>query len=344
MMETQLLSAHSPQEFALASDVAAGIIQAGGLVAFPTETVYGLGANALSPEAVAGIFRAKSRPQDNPLIVHIAKAEQLEPLVQAIPPRAQALIDAFWPGPLTIILPKTERVPLSTSGGLDTVAVRMPNHPLALVIIEKSGLPIAAPSANRSGSPSPTTARHCVEDLNGRVELIVDGGSCAVGVESTVLTLAGDVPRLLRPGAVTVEQLREILGHVEVDPAVEHLLDPSKPALSPGMKYKHYAPKAGVLLVSGSFEQFARYAEQNKAPGVWALVFDGEEAGISLPAITYGKEDHPEEQAASLFTALRRLDEVGAQSVLARMPDRKGLGLAVYNRLIRAAGFKVVEL
>ena len=326
---------------------AAELLRAGRLVAIPTETVYGLAADALNGDAVAAIFAAKGRPQDNPLIVHIASYEEWAPLVDAIPAAAQALAAAYWPGPLTMILPRSERIPDEVSAGLDTVAVRMPSHPAARAIIAACGRPLAAPSANRSGSPSPTTAARVLEDMEGRIAAVVDGGPCSVGVESTVVDLSGGRPRLLRPGGVTLPMLEEVAGPVEVDAAVTGRLREGERAASPGMKYKHYAPKARVILVKGSPEAYARFLAARAAEepeGLAALCFDGEAQGLSLPAVAYGgREDHAA-QARQVFDALRRLDEIGAKKVYAACPAPDGIGLAVYNRLLRAAAFEVIEL
>ena len=254
------------------------------------------------------------------------------------------MAERFWPGPLTIILPKSDKIPKATSGGLDTVAIRFPSDETARQIIKEAGVPLAAPSANLSGSPSPTTAQHCIDDLTGRVDAIVCGKDCKVGVESTVLSLAVSPPRLLRPGAVTFEALKEILPDLVMDDAVTHQLKPGAVASSPGMKYKHYAPKAQVTLLDGPFEKFRAYVKEHKAEKTFALVFEGEEASLPVPCITYGQESDSLSQAHTLFQALRRLDEMGAQTVFARMPAQSGVGLAVYNRLIRAAAFHVIKL
>lgn len=323
---------------------AAEILKKGGLCAIPTETVYGLAADALNGEAVSRIFAAKGRPQDNPLIVHIAELPSLYPLVSAVPESAKALAAAFWPGPLTMVLPKSELIPPEVSAGLDTVAVRFPSHPVAQAVIKASGCPLAAPSANLSGSPSPTTAAHVAADLDGRIEAILDGGSCGVGVESTVISLAGERPRLLRPGGVTLEQLRQVLGNVEMDPAVLNPLPEGTKAASPGMKYKHYAPKAKVIILKGDFEQYREYVNAHAQAGTAAMCFDGEETELHVPCVPYGGREDDEEQAQALFGALRELDAIGAKTVYARCPRSDGVGLAVYNRLLRAAGFEVLNL
>lgn len=339
-MQTQLLHANEPK----AIETAAQILKEGGLVGMPTETVYGLAANALDGKAVAKIFAVKGRPMDNPLIVHISEFDQINRLVQSVPETARRLAARFWPGPLTIILPKSELIPDEVSAGLPTVAVRFPSHPVARALIQAAGLPLAAPSANLSGHPSPTTAEHVMNDLSGKIEAVLDGGACGVGVESTVVTLAADPPRLLRPGGITLEQLRAVLGEVELDPAVLHPLAAGVRATSPGMKYKHYSPKANVVILDGDFEAYKAYVNTHAAPGVAALCYNGDEQGLNVPAVCYGGEKDCGEQARELFDALRRLDEMQAKTVYARCPEPKGVGLAVYNRLIRAAGFEVLSV
>ena len=323
---------------------AAQVLRDGGLVVFPTETVYGIGANALDPAAVAGIFAAKGRPRDNPLIAHIADLDALESLTSRVPPEALRLAEIFWPGPLTMVLPRSGLVPDAVTAGLDTVAVRMPSHPIAREIIRAAGLPVAAPSANTSGRPSPTRLEHCAEDLAGKVDLMVDGGPCAVGLESTVLSLAGEIPRLLRPGAVTLEELRAELGVVKMDPAVLHHLEEGAAASSPGMKYRHYAPRARVVLVHAGAGQFAQYVRTRAGEDVFALAFDEDMEGLGVPGVSYGPAGDPAAQARGLFAALRELDRLGARQVYARAPEMGGVGMAVYNRLVRAAGFREVRL
>lgn len=324
--------------------LAAEYLKNGEVVGIPTETVYGLAADALNPSAVAKIFAAKGRPQDNPLIVHISGLQMLDGLVTAFPETAKMLANAFWPGPLTMILPKAPQVPFETTAGLDTVAVRMPSHPDAAELIRVSGLPLAAPSANTSGRPSPTKAEHVFADMNGKIPLILDGGSCAVGVESTVVLVKEHAVHLLRPGAVTPEQMRELGLTVTVDPAVEEKLEAGKEALSPGMKYRHYSPEADVIIVRGTLDKFAEYVNPKAGPDVCALLYEGEQGAVSVCSVSYGRAHDPESQAAGLFDALRELDAKGAKTVYARCPKKDGVGLAVYNRMLRAAGFKVVEV
>lgn len=340
MMTTQLLPVSEQ-----AVKQAARLLAEGQVVGLPTETVYGLAGSALNGEAVKRIFAAKGRPQDNPLIVHVDGIEMWRTVVRELTPQAEKLIKAFCPGPLTIILPRSRRVADEVCAGLDTVAVRMPSHPAARAVITASGLPLAAPSANLSGSPSPTTAAHVMADLNGRVPLILDGGSCAVGVESTVVTLAGDEPVLLRPGYITREQLEEALGcPVQVAGAVTQPLKTGEKAESPGMKYKHYAPKAEVTILQGESAEYCRWVNEHAEAGTFALCFAGDVEKLAVPGISYGAEDDPAEQARELFAALRELDEKGAKKVYARCPAASGVALAVYNRLLRAAAFRVVEL
>ena len=324
--------------------VAADLLRQGLPVAIPTETVYGLAADARNADAVAAIFAAKGRPQDNPLIVHIGQREQLYPLVTRVSPMAEKLADTFWPGPLTMIFPRSDVVAPTVSGGLDTLAVRFPAHPVAQRLINESGCPLAAPSANRSGSPSPTTAAHVAHDLDGRIAAIVDGGPCDVGVESTVVDMTGDVPRVLRPGRITVEMIRGVAGAAEVDDAVTHPLKKGAVAASPGMKYKHYSPAARVILLDGSPEKIAAYVNAHAGDGVWALCFDGEQGDLHVPTLTYGSRDDDTAQAQHVFDALRRADEVGAQVLYTACPSPDGVGLAVYNRLLRAAAFEVISL
>ena len=324
---------------------AARLLKAGQLVGFPTETVYGLAANARNAEASAAIYDAKGRPRDNPMIVHIARLEELYGVVAQVTPQALQLAQAFWPGPLTIILPRGESIPAVVSAGLDTVSVRMPSHPVARAILKASGLPLAAPSGNLSGRPSPTTAAYMLEDMQGRIPLIVDGGPCSVGVESTVVSLCGETPLILRPGAVTAEQMSAVLGcPVQLSHAVTEGLKEGEKPQSPGMKYKHYAPKAEVTLVTGTLQQYVQYVNKHAAPGCMALCFAEDVGALTVPSISYGGAQRPEQQAQQLFTALRQLDEQGAKIDFAHCPQKTGVALAVYNRLLRAAAFRVIEL
>lgn len=340
--ETRLLTAGDIQNDREAICLAGQIIREGGLVALPTETVYGLGANALNPDAVKNIFLAKGRPQDNPLIIHIEDASQAELYAKNIPQVYYELCRRFCPGPLTVILPKKYIIPKETSGGLDTVAIRIPAHPVARAIIHEAGVPVAAPSANLSGSPSPTTAQHCVHDLWGRVDAIVDAGECSVGLESTVISLAGEKPILLRPGAVTPQMLREILPELIVHEAVTEKLKEGIRADSPGMKYKHYAPKAKIIILDADSRDFVNYVNAHKKEGLFALCFEEDVPELCVPYISLGTDEV--DQAKHLFAALRELDEKGAREVYARCPSKQGMGLAVYNRLIRAAAYQEYSL
>ena len=334
-MKTKILTT-SKEDIKLAGE----IIKNGGLVAFPTETVYGLGANALDENAVKNIYKAKGRPSDNPLIVHISKKEDFAPLVKEVTPTAQKLIDAFFPAPLTIILKKSDIINNTVSGGLDTVAVRMPTNEVARAVIDAAGCPVAAPSANTSGLPSPTRAKYVIDDMDGKVDAIIDGGDCEYGVESTVITLAGDIPTILRPGAVTKEMLEGIIGRVILAKAVTEGMDEGEEAASPGMKYKHYSPKAKVILVNADKKQYEDFVNSRK--DAFALCFEGD--NVNCPKVCYGNESDDLSQARELFDALRRLDELNAKKVYARMPKKSGVGMAVYNRLIRAAAFNVIDL
>lgn len=322
----------------------AKILTSGGIVAIPTETVYGLAGNALDEKCVDKIYKAKGRPSDNPLIVHISDISQWDQLVQCVPEKARALAEKFWPGPLTVILPKSALVSDKVSGKLPTVAVRMPKNEIARKIIDAAGVPLAAPSANLSGKPSPTCLKHVVDDLSGRVEAIVDGGECEMGVESTVITLATDIPRLLRPGSITAEMLCEVLDEIEIDDAVYNKLQDGQVAASPGMKYKHYSPGAEVILVRGEFGKFRKLFTENSAPDCVALCFDEEKELLGENAISYGKKSDCTSQAKNIFSALRKVDELGYKRVYARIPDSDGVGLAVFNRLVRAAAFNIIEV
>ncbi len=336
-MKTEVINITTEYERALTESKR--LINDGEVVGIPTETVYGLGANALDEDAVKKIFVAKGRPSDNPLIVHIAKFEDLKPLVKEIPEKVKIMAEHFWPAPLTMIMKKSDKVSDVVSGNLDTVAVRMPKNDYARAIIESCRCPIAAPSANLSGSPSPTNAKYVYDDMNGRIPLIIDGGNCEIGVESTVISFAEEPPRLLRPGGVTLEEMTELIGEIVVDDAVLNKLEEGAVASSPGMKYKHYAPSADITIIKSDFDTFKNLCESEE--NVTALVFDGEEKELSCPAISYGDKNDGYSQSARLFDALRELDEINARKVYARCPDTKGMGLAVYNRLIRAAGFKI---
>ena len=339
-MKTQVLSAQQKDTAA----IAAKIIQAGGLVAIPTETVYGLGANGLSESAVAKIFIAKGRPQDNPLILHVADAHEIEKFCRDIPVAAYTLADAFWPGPLTMVLPARDSVPKCTTAGLPTVAVRCPDNEVTRQIIRLSGVPIAAPSANISGKPSTTTAAHVLHDHDGKIDAIVDGGPCRVGVESTIVDLTEDRPRLLRPGGITPEQLIAVLGDLVVDKAVTAQIDKDTVVKAPGMKYKHYAPQCEVVIVSGSREKAAAYIHAHIKENDRVLCFEEE---LPLYAdchpLPYGKEADAATLSAGLFAALRELDDPSVGKVYARCPQGGGIAYAVQNRLKKAAAFHIIR-
>ncbi|MEG3006698.1 MAG: L-threonylcarbamoyladenylate synthase [Oscillospiraceae bacterium] len=322
----------------------AKILQEGGLAVIPTETVYGLAADGLNSQAVEKIFKAKGRPQDNPLIMHISNFEMIYEIASVVPETAIKLASKFWPGPFTMILPKKDIVPQVTSGGLNSVAIRMPSHPIARKIIEAARTPLAAPSANISGKPSPTSFSHCVEDMKGKADAIIDGGDCDFGVESTVVSLLGDVPVLLRPGAITPEQIRDVIGKLDIAQAVTDKLENDEKVLSPGMKYKHYSPNAKVFIVKGSFEKYKNFIENLNEDGIYGLVFTGESSRLAVNSLEYGDEKSSLEQAHNLFFKLRELDEKNARIVYARLPLQDGVGLAVYNRLIRAAAFEIIDL
>lgn len=338
-METKLLTSEHISE-------AGDILKNGGLVGMPTETVYGLAANALDGNAVSKIFKAKGRPQDNPLIVHISSLDELDDLVAYIPPVLYDLADAFWPGPLTVILEKSDIIPDEVSAGLSTVAVRMPSHPLAREIIRAAGVPLAAPSANTSGKPSPTTAEHVMHDMSGKIDAVVDGGPCSVGVESTVITLCTRRPRLLRPGGITPEELIDVLGDLVIDDAVLGELGKDEKPASPGMKYKHYSPSADVILVEADTKAFVSFINEkaSNSDRVAALVFDDEAANVNCDLICFGAKDDDAAHAAKLFAALRECDDRGFETVYVHVPDSDGVGLAVMNRLLRAAEYKIIRL
>ncbi len=337
-METKLLKA-SEKSIELASE----LIKKGEVVGVPTETVYGLAGDSANPEAIKKIFEAKGRPMDNPLICHISNFDMLGKVARDVSEDAKKLAKSFWPGPLTIVVKRGEGVCLESTAGLDSVGIRMPKNEIARKIIERSGKPFSAPSANISGKPSPTNAQDVFADMQCKIPLIVDGGECEAGVESTVISMLGDTPVLLRPGVVTKEQIEEVLGKkIEVAKGVLEQVEKDEKVLSPGMKYRHYAPNAKVVIIKSNFEKFKNFVEKNKADGVWALLFDGEK--VSVPSLYYGNMEDDKAQAHNLFTKLREFDTLKAKVVYARCPSMTGVGLAVYNRLVRSAGFCVVEL
>ena len=321
---------------------AGALLAAGQLVAFPTETVYGLGANGLDADAAAQIYTAKGRPSDNPLILHIAEKKDIVPLAKEVPANARALMDAFWPGPLTLVVKKSDLVPSLTAGGLDTVAVRMPDQDVARALIRMAGVPIAAPSANLSGRPSPTTARTVAEDMDGRIAMIVDGGACPIGVESTIVDCTSPVPTVLRPGGITVEMLTDVLGAVEID---KGLTDESVKPKAPGMKYRHYAPEAETILFEGEgahgslIDAAARALADKKRVG--ALVSQELAARLPNGVIIVSYRDKAE-LANLLYDTLRGFDEKGADIIYLEGTDEEGIGLAVMNRLRKASGNRII--
>lgn len=338
-METKCLTQNDVEQ-------AAQILREGGLVGIPTETVYGLGANGLDPEAVKHIFKAKGRPQDNPLILHIPSADWLERYCQNIPHAAYVLAERFWPGPLTMVLERKDLVPDEVTAHLDTVGMRCPAHDLCRAIIAAADVPVAAPSGNTSGRPSPTTAQHIMEDMAGKIDAIVDGGPSQVGVESTIIDLTCYPHRLLRPGGVTLEQLRAVLGEVEVDPAVTRLMGAGEQPRAPGMKYRHYAPQAPVTVVAGEGEKSAAYIAEQIGEHDGVICFD-EFAYLfrqTHPIKELGPAADKEEQARNIFDALRAFDHTDVSAIWAQCPDTGGIGLAIANRLNKAAGFHIVEV
>lgn len=321
---------------------AGDLLANGGIVAMPTETVYGLAASAYDDAAIARVFAAKGRPQDNPLIVHIADLSMLPWVTSQVSEQAKRCAEAFWPGPFTMVLPKGERIADSVCAGLDSVGVRMPSSLIARELIRAAGLPLAAPSANRSGLPSPISADHVLRDLDGSIDAVLMGPRCEVGVESTVISLTAHPPRLLRPGAVTLEQLKTVLPDIEVDPAVLDRPKEGEQVASPGMKYKHYAPKATLIMVEGDREQYCRYVNE-QADGV-AVCFKEDVARLGVPVYCYGASDDGRTQAYALFEVLRRLDEDRIEKAYLHAPGQTGVGLAVYNRAIRSCGYRKVVL
>lgn len=351
MKETILLKVDSQNPDLAKIEVAAQFIRKGGLVAFPTETVYGLGADALNSDAVLALFAAKNRPLDNPPILHVADPKAVYPLAAEVPQKAKLLMERFWPGPLTLIFKRSNLVPSVTVAGLETVAVRMPKHQVALALIRQSGCPIAAPSANLSGKPSPTTARHVYEDLNGRIDVILDGGSTSIGVESTVVDLSVDPPMLLRPGGTPFEALKQVVGDVKLHPFVESEEElPMEETRSPGMKHKHYAPKAEVILVEGDAPAVVAKVKElievyrRRGVKVGVLATDETEANYQADVVrSLGSRFNLAVVARNLFRLLREVDAEGVDVILAEGVSSEGLGLAVMNRLRKASGYHIVK-
>ncbi len=327
---------------------ASDILHAGDMVAFPTETVYGLGANALDEMASKKIYAAKGRPSDNPLIVHVANEQQILPLVKEIPESARKLMKAFWPGPLTIIFNKSDVVPYGTTGGLDTVAIRMPNHKVALTLIEESNIPIAAPSANTSGRPSPTTAMHVMDDLNGKISMVIDGGAVGIGIESTIVDVTGDIPMILRPGYINKKMLEEVVGEVTIDKAILGPVSPDLKPKAPGMKYKHYAPKADFTMFDGDIDKVAdrinELAESYIKKGYKVGIISSAESKDRYrygEVISIGSRNNEISISKNLYKVLREFDDKQVDYILGETFRSEELGQAIMNRLLKAAGYQV---
>ena len=325
---------------------ASEILIKGGVAAIPTETVYGLAANALDEDAVAKIFKAKNRPADNPLIVHIDSLKAVYPLVKEFPQKAKILAEHFWPAALTIIMEKSDKIPSIVSGGLDTVALRIPDNKPALDLLKKCGLPLAAPSANLSGRPSPTKAIHVLNDMNGRIEAILDGGHCEIGVESTVISFAEKIPVILRPGKVTKEEIEKIIGLVKLHKAVTDEINIKEKAISPGMKYKHYSPVNPVIIINSDAKDYINFLNEkfNEENNIIALCFNEDIDKLNCKTVSFGFEDDSLSQASTLYDSLIATNDFENHTIYARMPKKQGIGLAVFNRLLRAAGNKIIDI
>lgn len=349
-MDTQIVTVDENKIDMAAISRAGDILMAGGLVAFPTETVYGLGGDALNGNSSAKIYAAKGRPSDNPLIVHIADLDALSLLVKEIPKEAYLLAEKYWPGPLTMIFHKSDVVPYATTGGLDTVAVRMPSHKTAQALIRAAGGYVAAPSANRSGRPSPTVAEYVIEDLNGYVDMIIDGGTVNIGLESTIIDLTGDIPMILRPGYITEEMLAEVLGSVDTDKTILEEVSGQAPK-APGMKYRHYAPKGSLIIVEGDRDKVISYineqTEKLRMQGVRTGIIATDETkeayrGDVIKSV--GSRSDEEAIARHLFRILREFDDEGVQSMFSEAFHSQGIGQAIMNRLLKAAGHHVIKV
>ena len=325
--------------------LACKLLKNGEVVGVPTETVYGLAGDCSNSMAIKKIFEAKGRPNDNPLIVHISNIKMLDKIVSCFNSDAKKLAKKFWPGPLTIIMPKKDFVCKESCGGLNSVGVRMPSNKIARKIIAKSNTPFSAPSANISGKPSPTTAQDVYNDMKGKIPLIIDGGECVAGVESTVISVLEESPTILRPGIITKEEIEKVLHkQVKVAKEVTQQTTNETKVLSPGMKYKHYSPNAKIIVVDSNLKDYVNYVNSLNGKDIYAMCFEKEEKLINKPCITYGKHNNEKSQAHALFSALRKCDEVNAKIVYARCPKTNGISLAVYNRLIRSAGFDIIKL
>ncbi len=350
-MNTQILKINPEHPEQDKIKYAAQVLTKGGTVAFPTETVYGLGANALNEVAIKKIFDAKGRPSDNPLIVHVSDVLEARQLVKEIPQSAEKLMSAFWPGPLTIVMQKSDVVPYAITAGLNTVAIRVPSHPIAQQLIHQAGVPVAAPSANISGKPSPTIGQHVIDDLYGRVDVIIDGDYAEVGLESTVIDLTTERPILLRPGGITYAQLVDVLGVVEIDKGVVEQIEDNTVPRSPGMKYTHYSPKADVVVVEGEeayviqkINELSREKIKNGLTvGVLAMDHTAEYYKVEQ-VLTLGDENKPETVATNLFRQLRQFDELGVDIIFAQSIKEDGIGLAIRNRLYKAAGYNIIRV
>ena len=349
-MDTKVVTVDKEKPDLQVMRMAGEILRKGGLVAFPTETVYGLGGDGLNAGSSKKIYAAKGRPSDNPLIIHIADLESLEKIVKSVPPKARLLAEKFWPGPLTMIFSKSSRVPYETTGGLESVAVRMPSHPVALAIIREGGGYIAAPSANTSGRPSPTRAEHVCEDLTGKIDMIVDGGAVGIGLESTIVDFTEEVPMILRPGYINQEMIQEVIGPVRMDRGLLITEEKVRPK-APGMKYRHYAPKAQLTIVQGSSSQVTAYinaqcekaVREGKKPGVIAA---DETVSAYRGAVVkgIGARNDEEEIARNLFAVLREFDEEDTDILFSEAFDTPRMGQAIMNRLLKAAGHHIIDL
>lgn len=351
MINTLVLTIEGNQQDQDKIQQAAQVLKEGGTVAFPTETVYGLGANGLDPKAVKKIYEAKGRPSDNPLILHIADKEEIKPLVASIPPVAEKLIEAFWPGPLTIIFEKSSIIPKEVTGGLNTVALRMPSHPIAHWLIKETRLPIAAPSANLSGKPSPTKAEHVIQDLTGRVDIIIEGDPSQIGLESTVVDITTPIPTILRPGGITYEDLQNLLGEVNIDPGILDDLGQQYQPKSPGMKYTHYAPAAPMTMIEGPTKAVVEkinaltkeYQLQGKKVGILATVETKDDYRGDI-VLSLGQRDKPQSIASNLFDLLRQFDKEKVDVILAESISSQGIGFAIINRMTKAAGHRIIHV
>ena len=350
-MKTEMCRVDGADLNKLMIEKAGQIIREGGLVAFPTETVYGLGGDGLNPDSSRAIYAAKGRPSDNPLILHIADRVELKRLVSEIPEAAVKLMDEFWPGPMTLVFNKSDLVPMETTGGLDTVAVRMPSHPVARALIRAAGVPVAAPSANVSGRPSPTQAAHVWEDMQGRIPMILDGGEVGIGLESTIIDLTGDEPTVLRPGYITPAMIEEIVGHTGFDQASLGQPEPGARPKAPGMKYRHYAPKAKMTLVEGEHgavsNEIHRLACTAADSGKKVRIICTDESVsefVGFDAVSAGRRAEPEMIAHNLFRILRDSDHDGVDVLLSETFGETELGQAIMNRLLKAAGYHVISV